>query len=236
MPRRPVTALFVCAMPMELQPLSRRLGLTKEEVDGVLLRTGHHDGRPVAAMASGMGTALARAATERALDVVAPRHVLVFGITGAVDDEVAIGTVVHPEEVVDAASGRAHRPADPTGAPPAGTMWTTDVITPPQELPALRARGVRCLDMETASIADVCEARGVPWSVHRAISDRATDGSVDDEVFHLSHQDGTPDPRAVLRYLLRHPGRIPGLVRTAKGARVASQRAATAAIAAAAHL
>ena len=53
----------------------------------------------------------------------------------------------------------------------------------------------------------------MPWTVFRAISDRATDGSVDDEVFHLSHQDGTPDPRAVARYLVRHPGRIPGLVR-----------------------
>ena len=37
----------------------------------------------------------------------------------------------------------------------------------------------------------------MPWSVFRAVSDRATDGSVDDEVFRLSRPDGTPDPAAV---------------------------------------
>jgi hypothetical protein len=86
--------------------------------------------------------------------------------------------------------------------------------------------------METAAIALACEERGVAWTVFRAVSDRATDGTVDDEVFHLSRQDGTPDPRAVARYLVRHPGRIPGLVRMARGARLATDRAADAAIAA----
>ena len=68
---------------------------------------------------------------------------------------------------------------------------------------------------------------GVP-----SIIDRATDGSVDDEVFHLSRQDGTPDPAAVLRYVVRHPGRVPGLARMARGAGLATARAATAAVAA----
>jgi hypothetical protein len=88
------------------------------------------------------------------------------------------------------------------------------------------------LDMETAAVAAACEARDVPWTVVRAISDRATDGSVDDEVFHLSRQDGTPDPMAVLRYVVRHPGRVPGLARMARGAGLATARAATAAVAA----
>lgn len=69
--------------------------------------------------------------------------------------------------------------------------------------------------------------------MHRAISDRATDGSIDDEVFELSNQDGTPNPRAVARYVLRHPQRLPGMVRMGKGARLATERAADAAIAAA---
>jgi hypothetical protein len=115
-------------------------------------------------------------------------------------------------------------------------MWTTDAITPPAEVPALRARGVTCLDMETAAIAHCCEERGIPWSVHRAISDRATDGSVDDEVFQLSHQDGTPNLRAVARYFVRHPRRIPGMVRIAKGAKLATERAADDVIAAARRL
>ena len=223
------TLAFVCAMPMELRPLAKRLGLRK---DG-FARAGTLGVRPVVAIATGMGTDLATRSTERLLQSVAIERVLVFGITGAVDDETPIGAVVCPELVIDSETGRTHRPEQLGGAVAHGTMWTTNVITPPAEIPALRAKGVVCLDMETAAIAACCERRGIPWSVHRAISDRATDGSVDDEIFHLSHQDGRPDPRAVARYVLHHPHRIPRMAKMARGARLATERAAEAAIAAA---
>jgi adenosylhomocysteine nucleosidase len=223
---------FVCAMPMELKPLTRRLGLRRAEIGGGPARTGSLDGRPVVAVVTGMGTRLAAAGLARLLGAVTPARVVVVGITGAVDDETPIGTLMLPERVIDHASGREHRhhllgPGETRGA-----LWTTDAITPASDLPALRARGVVALDMETAAVALACEERGVAWTVFRAVSDRATDGTVDDELFHLSRQDGTPDPRAVARYLFRHPGRIPGLVRMARGARLATDRAADAAIAA----
>lgn len=221
---------FVCAMPMELRPLTRRLTLRRAEVGGTPARTGTLDGRPVVAVVTGMGTRLADSGTRRLLDAVTPRRVVVVGITGAVDDETPIGHVVLPERVIDHASGREHRHHVLGPDPGEGALWTTDVITPAAELPALRARGVVALDMETAAVALACEERGVPWTVFRAVSDRATDGSVDEEVFHLSRQDGTPDPRAVLRYLVRHPGRIPGLVRMGRDATRAAGRAADAAI------
>ncbi|HET6954007.1 MAG TPA: hypothetical protein VFI47_26815 [Acidimicrobiales bacterium] len=225
---------FVCAMPMELRPLTRPLGLRRATVGGVRARTGTLDGRPVVAVVTGMGTRLAAEGIDRLLRTVTPRHVLVVGITGAVDDETPIGTVIRPARVIDHATGRehAHAPLSP-GGEPAGALWTTDVITPASELPALRHRGVVALDMETAAIARACEERGVPWAVFRAISDRATDGSVDDEVFNMARQDGRPDPAAVARYLVRHPGRIPGLVRMGRDAALAARRAAAAAIAAA---
>ena len=224
---------LVCAMPMELRPMTKRLGLEKATIGGVDVRSGSLGERAVVAIATGMGTALAMRSTERLLGAVAPDHVLVFGITGAVDDETPIGAVLHPELVVHSELGTEHRPVHLGGVIPHGTMWTTNVITRADELPALRARGVICLDMETAAIAACCERRAIPWSVHRAVSDRATDGSVDDEVFHLSHQDGTPDPRAIARYFLRHPQRIPGMAKMAKGAKLATERAADAAITAA---
>ena len=84
--------------------------------------------------------------------------------------------------------------------------------------------------METAAIAEACEQRKIPWSVFRSISDRATDGSVDDEVFHLSHQDGTPNGRAIVRFFVKHPGRIPGMVRMGRAAKLATETAADAAI------
>jgi adenosylhomocysteine nucleosidase len=229
----PAPLAFVCAMPMELRPLARKLGLRRETVGGVELSRGSLDGRPVVATVTGMGTALAGAGIRRLLDAVTPARVLVVGITGAVDDETVLGTVVRPARVIDAATGREHEHHPPDPGPTAGAMWTTDVITPADELPALRARGVVALDMETAAIAEACEAGGVPWTVVRAYSDRATDGSVDDEVFHLSHQDGTPDPAAVARYVLRHPNRLPTLARMARTATKATANAADAAITAA---
>ena len=90
--------------------------------------------------------------------------------------------------------------------------------------------------METAAIAASCEARGVTWSVVRSISDRATDDSIDDEVFHLAHQDGRPDPKAVARYATRHPVRIVRLAWMGLGARKATIAAAEAAIAGARSL
>lgn len=230
------TLAFVCAMPMELRPLAKRLGLRKEEVAGVTVRAGQLDGRDVVATFTGMGTALATQATDRLLAAVPVERVLVFGITGAVDDETPIGAIVRPELVVNSETGTEHRPEQLGEDTPHGTMWTTNVITPAEELPALRAKGVICLDMETAAIAACCERDGIPWSVHRAISDRATDGSVDDEVFRLSNQDGTPNGRAVARYFLRHPLRIPRMAAMAKGAKLATERAADAAIAAARQL
>lgn len=230
-PESPVA--LVCAMPMELRPLTRRLGLRKVELGGGPARVGTlADGRPVVGIVTGMGTLLAAAGMARLFSAATPTRVVVVGITGAVDDETAIGDLVLPETVIDHATGREHRHELLGPGEVRGAMWTTDVITAASELPALRARGVVSLDMETAAIALACEERGIAWTVFRAISDRATDGSVTDEVFHLSRQDGTPDLRAVARYVLRHPGRIPTLVRMGRGAKLATERAADAALSA----
>jgi nucleoside phosphorylase len=110
------------------------------------------------------------------------------------------------------------------------------IITEPEAIAGLRAQGVVSLDMETAAIAESCERRGIKWSVFRVISDRATDGSVDEEIFHLSHQDGRPNAPAIARYFLKHPGAVPRMARLAKGAQLATKKAADAAIGACAQL
>jgi adenosylhomocysteine nucleosidase len=96
----------------------------------------------------------------------------------------------------------------------------------------LRANGVVSLDMETAAIAAVCEARAVPWSVFRVISDRACDGSVDDEVFRMSNQDGTPNYEAIAAYFEKYPERAELMAQMGANAKLATEAAADAAIAA----
>jgi nucleoside phosphorylase len=228
---------FICAMPMELEPLVRMLSLTETEVNGAAMHAGTLDGRPVVATVTGMGMPLATEGTTRLLDAVAVRWVLVVGITGALESETPIGTLVLPEIVVNSETGSEHRPTPLGDGVPHGTMWTTNgLTTDPDDLARLRARGVVSLDMETAAIAACCESRGIPWSVFRAISDRANDGTVDEEVFHLSNQDGTPNPEAIERYTAEHPERLPLMARMAEDAKLATRTAAEAAIRACAAL
>ena len=225
---------FVCAMPMELVPLTRKLGLKRSGPGGNEVRTGRLGDREVVGIVTGMGPALATAGLERLLDAVPVAEVAVVGITGALEGETPIGTLVRTEAVIDGASGVEYRPGAlaraPVGGKP-GKMWTSGaLITDPAELARLREQGVVALDMETAALAAVCERRGIPWSVFRAISDRASDGSLDAEVFGLSNMDGTPNWGRVARFFVRHPGRLPGMARLARGGYLASRRAAEAAI------
>ncbi len=222
---------FICAMPMELSPLVKKLSLRKTEIAGVTVHTGTLGDRDVVAIVTGMGTQLATEATERLLDTMPVDRVVVVGITGAVENETPIGTLILPEVVVNSATGTEYRPAPLGDGTPSGKMWTGDVLlTDSDILAGLRAKGVVSLDMETAAIAESCEKRGIPWSVFRVISDRASDGSVDEEIFRLSNQDGTPNAKAVAAYFAKHPGRIPQMARLAKGAKLATKTAADAAI------
>lgn len=228
----------MCAMPMELDPIVQRLGLRESVVGDMTMQVGSPGGRRIAAIVTGMGPALATGGITRLLDSVVVERVVVVGITGAVDEDTPIGTLVRPERVIDGSTdpiggGSEYRPAPLGPQMPEGVMWTTDrLITDPEEIAALRERGVVALDMETAAIAAACERRDIPWSVFRVISDRATDGSVDEEVFHLSNQDGTPDDAAIELYFSQHPERVEAMARLAEGAMLGAQAAADAAIAA----
>jgi adenosylhomocysteine nucleosidase len=92
------------------------------------------------------------------------------------------------------------------------------------------------VDMETVAIAKVCEERGTPWSAVRAISDPADDDSVDTDVIGLVKPDGSPDVGKSIRYLLRHPWRLPKLAALGRDATAAATAAAqTAAKACAEH-
>ncbi len=226
------TLAFVCAMPMEMRALAKRLGLQKGHVGGLEVRTGSLDGEPVVGYVTGMGPDLATKGMDRLLAAVRPERVVVFGITGAVDDQPPIGTVMMPAVVIDHATGRTHDHHPPGGEATAGALWTTNVMTPPSELAGLIEKGVISLDMETAAYAQCCEREGVPWSVHRTISDHPKD-EIDDELFSMMNMDGTPNWRNIVRYVVKHPIRSAGMLQMGKNGKVATEAAATAAIAAA---
>lgn len=215
---------------MEIKPLVKKLGLTKNIINGRKIYKGDINGTPVVSIHTGMGPELADKSTRALFEAVPGiTRVIVFGITGAVDDETKIGALIVPETVVNALTDESYAP-DPAGIDPRGVMWTTNIITQADELPPLIARGVVSLDMETAVIGKHCEERKIPWSVRRSISDRATDASVTDEVFKMANMDGTPNIPRVIKFFATKPHKIRPVMEMAKGANHAADVAAQAAI------
>lgn len=231
---------ILAPMPNELRPVVRALGLRRDgELGGAPRYRGVVGGAEVVATGTGIGPPLAAAATARLFAEHDLDHVLVSGIAGGVEGASGVGDLVVPAEVVDGATGDRFRAAPVDGVAAAGTIRTGDVDSyrlTDDELQALRAEGVVALDMETAAVARACEERGVPWSAFRGISDMAGDPSVGEEVMTLVHADGSPDLRAATRFLLRHPRRIPRMVRLGRDAGAAASLAARAAADAVARL
>ncbi len=119
--------------------------------------------------------------------------------------------------MIDHATGRTHEHHPPGGEATAGALWTTNIMTPAEELPALIEKGVIALDMETAAYAQSCEREGVPWSVHRAISDHAKDDRSTTRCSTSMNLDGTPNWGNIVRYFLKHPRADPGDAQAGQG-------------------
>ena len=229
MPRACVAVL--AAMPNELRPFVRELGLPRAAPSDPWRHRGPVGPIDVIATTTGIGTAAARRTTEDILAAADVDHVVMIGIAGGMAPAVAVGDVVVPEVVLDA-SGRAFHPEPLAGAVASGILSTSDdLLSDAEALAILAADGVVALDMETASVGAACEDRGVRWSVFRAISDIAGATALDDAVLRLARPDGSPDLGAAAKFVVTRPWRLPGLARLARD----STRAATAAARAAAH-
>lgn len=227
--RRRVAVLV--PMRMELAPLATPLGLRRVGARRERAYTGALGGLEIAAAITGIGTRAAARTAERVLDAGAVERVVVVGVAGGIGPGVAVGDLVAPELVIDLSTGAEHRPTPLGVAAPRGALATSDrLLTDPAEAADLARRGVVAIDMETAAVAAVCEQRGCAWSVLRAISDRADDGSTDEAVLGLAGPDGGGDPWAVARFLLTRPWRVPQLVRLGRDARHAAETAAAAAV------
>ena len=155
-------------MPMELTPLVEKLSLTETKVGDVTVHSGTLHGREVVGIVTGMGVDLATSGTQALLDAMPIDHVIVVGITGGMENETPIGTLIQPELVVHSVTGVEYQPTHLGEGTPQGKMLTTVGLTSNADRMAeLREQGVVSLDMETAAIAQLCAERAIPWSVFR---------------------------------------------------------------------
>jgi nucleoside phosphorylase len=220
---------ILAPMRSELAPVVRVMQLETGQIGDTTVKVGRVGDTEVVATLTGIGMEPARQVTEQLLDATAVDHVMVVGIAGGVGPSVRIGDLVFPRVVVHGHTEEEYRP-DHLGEPVTmGTIVSSDdFMVDPDVVAALVERGVVALDMETGAVAAVCAQRGVPWSVVRAISDMATDHP-DAAVLGLTKPDGSPDAKAAAKFLLTNPGRIPQLMKLAKGAKLAATNAANAA-------
>jgi adenosylhomocysteine nucleosidase len=224
---------FVVPMRVEMRPLVKTLSLRRSRLGDLRAYSGMLGAQNVLAVATGIGTQAATDATEQLLRLTGVDHVVVVGVAGGVEPDIRIGDVVVPEVVVMASTGTEYRPAPLGEVTLRGRLLTTAVLaTGPEVLARLREQQVTAVDMETASVAAVCQRKGVPWTAFRAISDRLVDNIVDDSFTGLANADGTPRVGPMLRYVIKRPARIRGMVKLSRDISVATAAAARTAIAA----
>ena len=155
------------AMPSELRPLVKPLGLRKAHLGAIEVRTGRLGGAEVVALKTGIGPVEAQRATEQLLKGGPFDRVVMIGIAGGIGGNQEIGDLVVAETVIDGRSGASYRAAPLPGLEQAGTLHTADyLILDPAQLDAMRAQGIVALDMETAAVGGSLRGRR-----HRVVVD-----------------------------------------------------------------
>ncbi len=222
-------------MPLEMDAIVRAFDLRADGEAAGAPWTGRVGDSDVTAVHIGMGPPLTRQATRRLLDTTTGRrrvdHVMIAGICGGLHPELAVGTLINPEVVVDHASGATYRHTPPGTEPPEGKLVTTEGVSLDVELSRrFFDEGCYAVDMETSAVAEVCEHHGCDWSVYRCIGDRYFDGLLDARLVALSNPDGSADVAAATRLLEEEPDLLPKLQQLSHDSTLAARLAAEAAV------
>jgi adenosylhomocysteine nucleosidase len=150
-----------------------------------------------------------------------------FGLAGGLDPALRPGAVVVPSEVcVDGRlAGADPRLSDRLGGATRHSLLAgTQIATTAAEKAALRhATGADAIDLETAGLVRVAEARGLAFAVLRAVCDPAERNLPPAALAALNVGGGIALSR-VLRSIARRPTQIPALLALAADA-IAARRA-----------
>ncbi len=151
---------------------------------------------------TGIGTAAARKAIERAVTEHRPGWLISAGFAGGLDPTLAVGDVVLAENYSDRAAQEAAKTSCRRGV----LLTVENAVETVAEKSRLRAEtGAVAVDMETSAIAEVCAARSIPMLSVRVISDSA------DSVLPIPFAESwdleaqRPRPFAIATHLLKNP-------------------------------
>jgi adenosylhomocysteine nucleosidase len=185
-----------------------------------------HDGTLLAV--SGIGCPAAGAAA-RALVAAQVSALMTFGLAGALDPALAAGTVILPGELISRDGARfvtckawRERVAASLGfAVSTATLLTSAraIETPAEKAAAFRDTGAAAVDMESAAVAEVAAAHGLPFIAVRVIVDTAGD-TLPPAVVAASRA-GRVEIGRLIAGLVAAPREIAALIRLARRYRMA---------------
>jgi adenosylhomocysteine nucleosidase len=181
------------------------------------------------AVVTGMGFDRARSAIDWLLDERTPRLVIAAGFAGALDPSLSVGSVVVASEVIESEdqSWRTAIPAE-LGDHLCGRILTSNTLIARAAKKHSLFRETRAIavEMESAAIAEACQAKRVPCAGVRAISDSAAT-NLSPELERLLSKGQVSWPRA-LAAIVRHPSLLGEFRRLARDTRLAARNLADA--------
>lgn len=194
---------------------------------------------------TGVGPARAQSAARRVVAQCAsgggPAAIICAGLAGGLVPELGVGQVVAAGGIKDG-EGPAMDYSDPrlleaalqllrrgAGAEQARSVRLVSVSqvvgSPTAKAELGRLHHAQAVDMESAAVAAVAAEHGIPFIAVRAISD-AFDDELDSATAALVDEAGDPRFLRAAWYVLRHPARLPGLLRLKRRSDVAALRLA----------
>lgn len=229
--------VVLAPMPLEMDAIVKAFGLTPTSGEKGAPWTGRLGGSDVTCVHIGMGPAATRSVLNRLFEEAGAQgrpvdHVMIAGICGGLHPDLGVGTLINPEVVIDHSTGAGYRHHPPGNEPQAGNLVTTERVMFDAELSRsfFERDGCFGVDMETSAVGEVCEARGVPWSVYRCIGDRHFDGLLDERLVAISNQDGSANRAELEKLLESEPEIVEKLERLAHDSSLAARLAAEAAV------
>jgi adenosylhomocysteine nucleosidase len=229
-PTRGVGWAFLFALARESAPFVRRMRLLRTFADApcpARLFATRRD--PMLVLEIGVGARRAAAAARWVLEECTPRLVVACGFAGALVPTFAVGDVLVASEVVepDEQRWRVALPAE-LGDLPCGRLLTASriVATPAAKRTLAWQFGAVAVDMESAAVAEACQAARVPCACVRVISD-AVDADVSPRLVELVAS-GRVSPLRAVAAVARSPGLALELWRLARDTRRAAARFADA--------
>ncbi|MBI3911752.1 MAG: hypothetical protein HY320_12585 [Armatimonadetes bacterium] len=223
---------IVTAVPLECAPIRRRLAKqgiwrsAQEICSGlagpVVFPRGWLGGIPVVVACTRAGGRNALWGAEQLLSVWKPRAIIAAGLAAGLAPDIRRADLVVATAVRSGERTLRCWPGPEVEFARYGPLLHSEkVLIDPSEKRALAATGALAVDMESAAVAEVALAAGVPFAAVRAVSD-AVDDPLPLDFNRCRTPNGDISPLRVVLRLARQPRALPGLLRFARRCHVAT--------------